>query len=59
VRAAAMATKDYGGMQLTIAAAYSGRQEISDAVRSLLSEQLEEGKTLAQAIVVVTPDALQ
>ncbi len=58
VRTAEAATKGYDGMYLTIAAAYGGRQEITDAVQSLLREQLNAGKTLGQAIAVVTPDAI-
>ena len=58
VRAAEAATKGYDGMHLTIAAAYGGQQEITDAVQSLLREQLNAGKTLEQAIALVTPDAI-
>jgi short-chain Z-isoprenyl diphosphate synthase len=58
VRAAEAATKGYDGMFLTIAAAYGGQQEITDAVQSLLREQLNAGKTLAQAIALVTPEAI-
>jgi short-chain Z-isoprenyl diphosphate synthase len=45
-------------MYLTIAAAYGGQQEITDAVQSLLREQFNAGKTLEQAIGLVTPDAI-
>lgn len=58
VRAAEAATKGYDGMYLTIAAAYGGQQEITDAVQSLLREQLKAGKTLEQAIALVTSDAV-
>jgi short-chain Z-isoprenyl diphosphate synthase len=58
VRAAEAATKGYEGMYLTIATAYGGQQEITDAVQSLLREQLNAGKTLEQAISLVTPDAI-
>ena len=58
VRAAEAATKDYDGLHLTIAAAYDGRQEITDAVQSLLREQLKEGKRLEDVIDLVTPDAV-
>ena len=58
VRAAEAATKGYDGMHLTIAAAYGGQQEITDAIQSLLREQLNAGKTLEQAIALVTPDAI-
>ena len=58
VRAAEATTKHYEGMQLTIAAAYSGRQEITDAVQSLLREQLQNGRTPTEAIEAVTPEAI-
>jgi short-chain Z-isoprenyl diphosphate synthase len=58
VRAAEVATKDYNGMNLTIAAAYGGREEIVDAVRTFLREQLARNMTLQEAIELVTPDAI-
>jgi len=57
VRAAEAATKDYSGMHLTIAAAYGGREEIVDAVRGLLRDQLAQDKTW-EAIELVTPEAI-
>jgi short-chain Z-isoprenyl diphosphate synthase len=58
VRAAEAATKDYDGLHLTIAAAYGGRQEITDAVQSFLRQQLKKGKKLEDVIDLVTPDAV-
>jgi short-chain Z-isoprenyl diphosphate synthase len=58
VRAAEAATKGYSGMYLTIAAAYGGRQEITDAVQALLREQLKLGKSLAEAIPQVVPETI-
>jgi short-chain Z-isoprenyl diphosphate synthase len=58
VRAAEDATKNYRGMQLTIAAAYGGREEIVDAVRGLLREQLAQTKTLKEVVDIVTPEAI-
>jgi short-chain Z-isoprenyl diphosphate synthase len=58
VRAAEAATREYDGVHLTIAAAYGGRQEITDAVQALLREQLEQGKTLSEVIDLVTPEAI-
>jgi short-chain Z-isoprenyl diphosphate synthase len=43
---------------LTIAAAYGGREEIVDAVQQVLREQLSEGKSLKEAIEIVTPDSI-
>ena len=58
VRAAEAATDGYNGMYLTIAAAYGGQQEITDAVQSLLREQLASGKTLEQVVGLVTPEII-
>jgi len=58
VRAAEAATKDYSGVHLTIAAAYGGREEIVDAVRGLLRDQLAQNKTLREVIELVTPEAI-
>jgi short-chain Z-isoprenyl diphosphate synthase len=57
-RAAEAATKDHCGMHLTIAAAYGGREEIVDAVRGLLKDQLAQGKSLQEVIELVTPEAI-
>lgn len=58
IRAAEAATKDYAGTFLTIAAAYGGRQEIVDAVKALLREQLHEQRALSEVIDQVTADAI-
>jgi short-chain Z-isoprenyl diphosphate synthase len=42
-----LSTAQHQGMLLTIALAYGGREEIVDAVKALLDEAAEEGKTLA------------
>jgi hypothetical protein len=59
VRAAEGATKNYRDMQLTIAAAYGGRQEITDAVQAFLRDQLEQGRTLMETVELVTPEAIR
>jgi short-chain Z-isoprenyl diphosphate synthase len=56
--AASDATKDYDGTILTIAVAYGGRDEIVDAVRSLLAEQAERGLTVVDAIAEITRAAI-
>lgn len=43
------ATAHYDGMLLNIAVGYGGREEIVDAVRAHLRQELAAGKTLAQA----------
>ncbi|MEA2780104.1 MAG: short-chain Z-isoprenyl diphosphate synthase [Rhodospirillaceae bacterium] len=58
VRAAEAATAAYDGMQLTIAAAYGGRQEITDAVQAFLREQQKSGKMLDEVIAQVTPETI-
>ena len=45
-------------MTLTIAVGYGGREEISDAVRSFLKTQAQEGALLSDAIERITPQAI-
>jgi len=59
VRAAEAATEGYGDMQLIIAAAYGGRQEITDAIQAFLRDQAKCGKTLADTVDLVTPEAIR
>lgn len=58
VRAAETATAGYDDMQLTIAAAYGGRQEITDAVQAFLRDLQQRGGALAEAVELVTPEAI-
>jgi len=58
VRAAEEATRNYGDLRLTLAAAYGGREEICDAVKALLREELASGKTAQQIADGITPDAI-
>jgi short-chain Z-isoprenyl diphosphate synthase len=58
IRAAERATSSYDGVELNIAVAYGGRQEITDAVRALLCCAAEKQSTLAEAIDEVTPEAI-
>ena len=58
VRAAREATADYDGLRLTLAVAYGGREEIVDAVQSLLAERAEQARTLAELKEQVTPEAI-
>src|SRR6516165_6526041 len=58
IAAAERATAGYDGMELNIAVAYGGRQEITDAVRSLLADINGCQTTLAAAIDRITPEAI-
>jgi short-chain Z-isoprenyl diphosphate synthase len=59
IRAAEEATASYrDGLTVTIAVAYGGHDEITDAVRAMLREAITEGKALAEAVEAVTPAAI-
>jgi short-chain Z-isoprenyl diphosphate synthase len=59
IRAAEEATASYrDGLTVTIAVAYGGHDEITDAVRALLREAMTEGKALAETVEAVTPAAI-
>jgi short-chain Z-isoprenyl diphosphate synthase len=58
VRRAEIATAAYSGIHLTIAAAYGGRQEITDAVQAFLRDQREQGKGLDETIGLITPEMI-
>lgn len=49
-------TRGHGGLHVNVAVGYGGRQEIADAVRSLLREAAAEGRTLEDLADVVTVD---
>lgn len=58
VRAAEEATRQYKGVQLTLAAAYGGREEITDAVRALLKDEFQSGHSPEQVLQSVTTEAI-
>jgi short-chain Z-isoprenyl diphosphate synthase len=59
IRAAEEATAGYSdGLTLTIAVAYGGHDEITDAVRALLREAARAGKALAETVETITPAAI-
>ena len=58
IRAAEAATKNYDAMSINIAVAYGGREEITDAIRSLLAEKAKSGCSLTEIIDQVTPDEI-
>ena len=58
IRAAERATSGYDGLELNIAVAYGGRQEIADAVRAWLNCKAAKQATLAEAVEDITPEAI-
>jgi short-chain Z-isoprenyl diphosphate synthase len=58
IAAAEHATAGYDGLELNIAVAYGGRQEIADAVRALLNGMADDDATLAEAVEGITPEAI-
>jgi short-chain Z-isoprenyl diphosphate synthase len=58
IRAAEAATTKNNSMTLTVALAYGGREEITDAVRSLLKTEAQRGATLSDAIEHITPEEI-
>jgi short-chain Z-isoprenyl diphosphate synthase len=59
VREAGEATRTSEDFLLTVALGYGGRQEIADAVRSLLRDRAGQGLSLERAIQEVTPENLE
>lgn len=53
---AAARTEGVEGLLVNIAVGYGGRREISDAVRALLREALEQGRTLAEVAETVSAE---
>ena len=58
IRAAEAATTKNNSMTLTVAVAYGGREEITDAVRALLKTEAQRGAALSDAIERITPEAI-
>ncbi|MGV9710612.1 isoprenyl transferase [Gordonia sp. NPDC003424] len=58
LKAASDRTHGRSGMNVNVAVGYGGRQEIVDAVRSLLSERLDAGDSSEQMIDAVTVEAI-
>ena len=59
IAAVERATAHYERFALNIALAYGGREEVSDAFREYLSQQLKTGKSLEQAIDAFSPKAVE
>jgi short-chain Z-isoprenyl diphosphate synthase len=58
LRQAEQNTANVSGMAVNIAVGYGGRQEIADAVRDLLREEAQAGKTLAEVADTVSLDGI-
>lgn len=58
LRDAVDSTTHNGGFHVNVAVGYGGRQEITDAVRALLSKELANGGTAEQLIEAVTIDGI-
>jgi short-chain Z-isoprenyl diphosphate synthase len=58
IKTAEAATAAYDGMVLNIAVGYGGRQEIVDAVTTLLNDSLNARQSLTDAIAALTPEAI-
>lgn len=56
LKAAAERTEDRSGLLVNIAVGYGGRQEIADAVRSLLQEHSERGTSLDELAEILDVD---
>ena len=56
LKEAVQLTADVDGMLVNIAVPYGGRQEIADAVRSLLLEQADKGHSIEQVAEVLDVD---
>ena len=58
LRAAEAATAKAGGVEVNIAVGYGGRQEIADAVRSLLREEAACGRSLEDVAQSISVDGI-
>ena len=58
LRESASSTTDVEGMHVNVAVSYGGRQELRDAVRSLLAARAEEGASLAEVAETLEIDQI-
>ncbi|GMA40661.1 isoprenyl transferase [Mobilicoccus caccae] len=58
LEAAAASTSEVEGMVVNFAVGYGGRQEIADAVRALLVEAAEAGRTIEDVIATIDVEAI-
>ncbi|AWB83732.1 isoprenyl transferase [Corynebacterium liangguodongii] len=55
----AQATTDKVGLTVNIAVGYGGRQEIVDAVRTLVAEEADAGRSAEEIVQAVTADSIE
>ena len=58
IRMAEEATRDYDSFFLNVAVGYGGRQEIADAVASVMRERAAQGQDLAALAEEISPDLI-
>jgi short-chain Z-isoprenyl diphosphate synthase len=58
LRAAQELTRDVEGMVVNVAVGYGGRQEIADAIRSLLRERASDGASIEQVADEITVEQI-
>ncbi len=58
IREAEKATADYDALTVTIAIAYGGREEVTDAVRDLIRHKIAQGEQLDAIVEAITPEAI-
>lgn len=56
MKAAAEPTADFSGMHVNVCVGYGGRQELTDAIRSLLLDQSAKGRELAEVAETLVVD---
>jgi short-chain Z-isoprenyl diphosphate synthase len=59
IQAAEEATAQYSTIVLTLAIAYGGREEIADAVRALLREEVKRGRSLEEVVEAITQNEIR
>jgi short-chain Z-isoprenyl diphosphate synthase len=59
LKAAQEATREHDGVHVQVAVGYGGRQEICDAVRSLLHERTAAGATVDEIADALTPEQVE
>jgi short-chain Z-isoprenyl diphosphate synthase len=56
LKSAAASTREVDGLMVNVAVGYGGRQEIADAVRSLLAEHADQGTSMTELSRVLSAE---